>query len=348
MKKLILFGPNSVHVSNYIDLIEGYFDEILVLTDGENKNITKYKQVVVSFAIRNPFQNKKTIKEIEKQIIDFKPDVIHLHNIGTGAFLLEKATRNLSIPKIATAWGSDVLVAPKRSFIFRKILSNVFANFNYFTSDALFMAYEMQKMSSKNLDITIANFGVEEVQVDFSKKENIVYSNRLHNDLYNIDLIIDLFCDFLENETHKDWKLIIAATGNNTENLKEKASKSKFSNQIEFVGWIDQAQNQAWYKKAKIYISIPKSDGTSIGLLEAMENACIPIVSNLPANNEWITDGYNGLVFQNGNQKPFEKALNLDFNKIAEINREIIKMNGLKATNRAKFISIYDRIKDSK
>ena len=343
MKKLLLFGPDSIHLINFLELISGYFDQILVVTDGQNNKLKYPNHKIVNFSIRNPIQNQAKISEIKQIVKDFNPSIIHLHNIGTGAFLLDKAIRKLTIPKIATAWGSDVLVAPNKSFIFKRIVKNVLNNFDYFTCDAYFMANEMQQIVAREIDIKIVNFGVERVDFIESSKENLIYSNRLHNPLYRIDLIIDLFFEFLTKNTDNPWRLIIAATGSETEKLKAKVQNSLFADKVEFIGWINGEENLNWYKKAKVYISIPKSDGTSISLLEAMESGCIPIVSNLPANNEWITDAFNGVIFKNKFDNPFELALNLNRDFVSNINREIIQVNGLKPSNRAKFLSIYDQ-----
>lgn len=344
MAKLLLFGPCSIHLSNYLEMVESCFDDVIIISDNINKNITNYKQEVISFSIKNPFQNFKKIQAIKKIISEFKPDVIHLHNIGTGAFLLHKAVKKLDIPKIATAWGSDVLVSPQRNPIFRKILKDVLNDFDYFTSDSLYMAYKMKHFVSKDIPIEIANFGVDEVTIDYNQKEKIIYSNRLHENLYRIDLIIDLFFEFIERNKDFEWKLVIAATGSQTENLKQKVNNHKYKAQVEFVGWIDKNQNASWYKKARMYISIPTTDATSISLLEAMENGCIPIVSNLPANLEWITLGYNGVIFQHLKQLPFEEALSMNFERLVKVNKEIIQINGLKEANSKKYIALYKKI----
>ena len=39
---------------------------------------------------------------------------------------------------------------------------------------------------------------------------------------------------------------------------------------------------------ADIFVSIPKSDGTSAALLEAMAAGVTPVVNDLPANWEWV------------------------------------------------------------
>ncbi len=343
MRKLLLFGPDSIHVVNFLELISGYFDEIRVITDDQGQGYEYPNHVKINPSIRNPISTRLKISKIRQIIKDFRPDVVHLHNINSTSFLLYKALMGLDIPTVATAWGSDVLVNPNRSFILRGIVKNVLSEFNYFTCDALFMVNEMQKLASKDLQIEVANFGVDEAP-EYSEKKNIIYSNRLHKPLYRIDLIIQVFFEFLKKNPNEEWKLVIAATGTETERLKQLVAKSVFAKQVDFVGWVDKKQNYDWYQQSKYYISIPISDGTSVSLLEAMENGCIPILSNLPANNEWVIDGFNGIIFKNKFDKPFESAGNIDLNRAKSINKEIIRIHALKESNRKKFVSIYDAL----
>jgi glycosyltransferase involved in cell wall biosynthesis len=90
------------------------------------------------------------------------------------------------------------------------------------------------------------------------------------------------------------------------------------------VGWLQKADNAAWYAKSTYYISIPESDGTSVSVLEAMSAGCIPIVSELPVSKEWITNGLNGVIEQQG-ENPFVKAIDLDLEKCAKINQQSVQ-----------------------
>ena len=49
--------------------------------------------------------------------------------------------------------------------------------------------------------------------------------------------------------------------------------------------------------KADIYVSASRSDGTSLSLLEAMAAGAFPVVSDIPANREWLTGQGDGLLF---------------------------------------------------
>jgi glycosyltransferase involved in cell wall biosynthesis len=53
-------------------------------------------------------------------------------------------------------------------------------------------------------------------------------------------------------------------------------------------------------QRADVYVSTSLSDSTSVSLLEAMACGAFPVVSDLPANREWIEHGVNGLLFPPG------------------------------------------------
>jgi glycosyltransferase involved in cell wall biosynthesis len=210
-----------------------------------------------------------------------------------------------------------------------------------FTADAQFLSDEMQRLAPKKIEISIANFGINVEKIPV-KKDNIIYSNRLHKPLYRIDKIIIAFSKFVHQ--HSDWRLVVAATGPETENLLQLCKTLDIESKVEFLGWVDAKTNSENYAKAKIWVSIPESDATSISLLEAMSLGCIPVVNNLPANKEWIENGKNGVVVENVVFDFFPDALLLNPDSVFEINREIIECKGTKEANKKIFYQIYDKI----
>ena len=87
--------------------------------------------------------------------------------------------------------------------------------------------------------------------VDSIEKENIIYSNRLHKELYRIDKIIGYAKEFFK--THTDWKLVVGATGPETDELKKLAEHLEMKDKVIFVGWLGKEENHNWYAKSKIY-----------------------------------------------------------------------------------------------
>jgi glycosyltransferase involved in cell wall biosynthesis len=213
----------------------------------------------------------------------------------------------------------------------------------HFTSDSVFMADEMNRIANKKLDTTIANFGIN-ITITGEAKENWIYSNRAHHALYRIDEIIKAFSKFSTKTIANNWKLVIAGEGELTPTLKELSKQLGITKKVDFVGWLNKDQNSSFYQKARLYVSIPTSDATSISLLEAMASGCIPVVSDLPANAEWITDGINGVVVKNLAEDFLERALQLDYDLVKKTNSEIINRDGTREANRNKFVHLYDSI----
>ena len=345
MKKLLLVGSNCIHTFNFFSLIKNYFEEIVLVTNESHQ--FKDEKLKTSYhiypSLKNPANYFKTIKSYQKILQEEKPDIIHIQQISTYSLLLIKALRKskLSIPVVVTAWGSDVLVNPRKGLLYKKMVQYVLNQGDIFTADAQFLSDEMQRLTQKKLSIVIANFGINVENIPV-QKENIIYSNRLHKPLYRVDKIIIAFSKFLQQNL--DWKLIIAATGTETENLKQLCKTLKIESNVEFLGWVDAIVNSEMYAKAKIWVSIPESDATSISLLEAMSLGCIPVVSDLPANKEWVTNNKNGLIVKNIDHDFFSEALLLNQNIVAETNREMIAQKGTKEVNRKIFYKIYDNI----
>jgi len=91
-------------------------------------------------------------------------------------------------------------------------------------------------------------------------------------------------------------------------------------------------------------VSVPESDATSISLLEAMAFGCVPVVSDLPANREWIQNGVNGIIADNLDIDFITPALSLDQDKVRIVNTGLITEHGTKEANRRKFLQLYDRL----
>lgn len=343
MSKLLLIGTGSVHTYNYYKLIEGYFDEILLITDIIRPEYDSIVSVKGDFSIRNPIRGYQNYFFLKKQIEKFKPDIIHVHQANSTSYLTIKAVRKTSVPVIVTAWGSDVLIAPEKSRLINKMVLYNLRNADYLTADSKNVVDKIiERVGETKNEILIANFGVDDFYENVPK-ENIIYSNRLHNKLYRIDDVIKAFSRFINSTTEK-WKLIVAGEGSETDSLKALAKELKISEKVEFVGWLNKKENYNYYNKAKIFVSIPESDATAISLLEAMLAGCFPVVSNLPANREWITSGKNGIIVEDLDEDYFQKAVVTDLEKAIFVNQELIRQHGTKEINRKKFTELYNKI----
>lgn len=337
IEKLLVIGPDSIHTSNYFDLVSSEFNEALLVTD----NSSVAYELCVSFSIRNPISFIKNVFKLRRILKRFGPTVIHVQQANTTAFLAVLSNLGTNIPLIITAWGSDVLLADKMGFLYKWILRFNLRHAKGVTADAKFMLEVMNKQAGRKLNALVANFGIDLPQNESLQKQKIIYSNRAHNALYRVDKIIKAFEEFRNSEKGREWKLIIAGIGDQTEELKKMVRHLGIETTVEFIGWIDRKSNYDVYNKAMIYVSFPETDATSISLLEAMACWCIPIVSDLDANREWIENEKNGLLVENISGQTFSHALKMDFANVISINKEKIIAEGTRDANRTKFMNFY-------
>ena len=336
--KTLQVGPNSIHVSAYIRALSQFEPEIFLLSEEACDFEGAQGNFLVDFRKLSPVSVKRNMKRLKTILQELRPDIIHIHQINRLAFFTTKVAHKLGIPCVATAWGSDVLLIPKQNTFFRHLVKKSLERSETVTADAQVMIDEMQQLCPSASKYVHLQYGVR--LVESAPKEKLIYSNRLHEKLYRIDRVIAYFADF--NQFYPDWKLVIAGSGSETEKLKELVADFGLTDRVEFVGWLKPEQNASWYGRAKMYVSIPESDGTSVSVLEAMSAGCIPVVSDLPVSHEWIENKVNGII-ESQNINPFLEGLNMEQGNFEQMNRELVREKAGKEARTQKFIAIYHR-----
>jgi len=264
-----------------------------------------------------------TVKRILKRT---KPDFVNAHYITSFGLIVAMVKRfsRLNFVLIQSAWGSDILVTPFKNKLYYRITKFCLDAADIVTSDSDHMTQVIKSMSgTKTLTFTFGLENLPEINLNL-KDEYLFYSNRMLTDNYNIHEVIEFFHRiFTENPSAR---LIISHDGKNRKKLEARSYELGLKNNIQFKGFISVEEQISYYVKTQFYISIPMSDATSVSLLEAMAYGCIPVVSDIPANREWITKNTNGLFYQKNvtGLKEIEEAL-YKKEKMAEINRNIIK-----------------------
>ncbi|MDD2413412.1 MAG: glycosyltransferase, partial [Bacteroidales bacterium] len=181
-------------------------------------------------------------------------------------------------------------------------------------------------------------FGLEKLpEISIEDKDYaLFFSNRILNSNYNIDKVILHFAKIRLQNTKA--KLVIANEGDEKDNLKTLCHELKITDSVEFIGFITQNQQDEIYKKSGFYYTLPTSDATSVSLLEAMAWGCIPIVSNIPANREWIENLKNGIILSNVDL-PWNQNILSQKEDILMKNRAIIAEKAIFSTSINEFFS---------
>lgn len=342
-----MVGSNSVHTLRYLFGISTYINKIIFITN--NTDGLTFPKNVVTFVINFSLHNLRARFQIAKIISDYEGSIIHIHQVNSYAYHTLKAIKGKNFKTILTAWGSDILLLPKQRYIFANMIKFNLANSDIVTSGSLYMSSKILELSPNVKELHTINFGIQNIPYhtpNLGIKENIIFSNRLHKPLYNIDKIITAYAKLVNQ--YPDYKLVIAGDGSENLLLQEFAKRLRLNDtQVIFTGMLDHEELVKWYKKAKYFVSIPISDSTSMSLLEAMAYGCYPIVSNLPANLECVIDDINGVINQNPNNlsNDIVRAINLPAENLAfssTFNYNLVKQKAVFKDNIQKFISLYN------
>jgi len=338
--KIIVVGRESLHIESFFRIIKNHFIERILICEDKVNYPHVTKNYHINFRSYNPLKIWKSYANLKTVIKTEKPDVVHIQSINRMAFLCCLILEKLTIPFVSTAWGSDVLIVPNKNIVAKKMVQRVLKNSSCVTADSMHMLKAIEVLSqTKRKELFF--FGIKPIETG-RDKEKLIYSNRLHNKLYNIDLIIDDFFEF--QKTNPDWRLVIGAIGSETENLKKKVEDLNISSKVEFIGWLSQEDNSNYYQLASIYVSIPSSDGTAVSLLEAMSAGCIPVVGDLVVSKEWIDNNINGIIRNEHGENSFFLASQLNLKQVADINKEIINSKATVKIATENIYKLYDTL----
>lgn len=279
----------------------------------------------------------------------FRPDIVNAHfvpNYGLIARLIA------SRPWVLSTWGSDVMVNAARTPFHMWRARLVLSEASAITSDANVMTAKIAQFGVPRERILTVPFGVDTDMfypaTPLPAGGPRIVSNRKLESVYGISTIIDAFSGV--REALPDASLTVAGDGLQRHRLARRAAVSVGGPAITFVGGVDHARVPLLLREHQIYVSASHSDTTSVSLLEAMACGLFPVVSDIPANREWIRHRENGYLFPAG--QPLKLAMALieswqdeDLRGSArEKNIEIVKTRARWAENMAQVRSLFDRL----
>ena len=131
-----------------------------------------------------------------------------------------------------------------------------------------------------------------------------------------------------------DFRLIFTSAGGLMEETKRFADSvlsADMRRKVSFLNGVSDEALVANLQQAHIYTTASTYDGTSISLLEAFACGLFPVISDIPANREWIADdGSNGTLVPLNDPAAYGRALANAIRdaswreRAAKINRQVI------------------------
>jgi len=244
-----------------------------------------------------------------------KCNLIHVHwAIPTGLIgawvggLLRK-------PIVVTIHGSDLRMAIERPGFLRKIFVYVCKNATHLNCVSEVQEKEMEQLGIMNEKISVIPMGVDEAfletgkgrKIELNKGSFIILSNRNLLPFYNVSLLVRAIPYVIKEEPKT--KFIIAGDGSEKGNLESEVEQLNVSSSVQFLGRVPHQEMPNLLGQSDIYVSTSPHDGTSVSLLEALASGAFPVVTDIPSNREWISDGDNGFLVPKENENVLAKKI---------------------------------------
>ncbi|MBW7998195.1 MAG: glycosyltransferase family 4 protein [Candidatus Glassbacteria bacterium] len=231
--------------------------------------------------------------------------LIHAHWAFPAGLIGLAAARLTGKPLMLTVHGSDWRMAAGRGGAIRKaflavagasgrIISVSPEITGWMTDNGI----DRAKIFTRPVGVDLNVFGGDKTTDLDNRPEGSVVSTRNLTEPYRVGDLVGAAA-ILKDRT-PSLSLRLAGDGALKEELERKAKRCGLDRAVSFCGRLSQELLAEILGKSRVYVSTSPVEGTSISLLEAMASGCLPVVTDIPANRDWITHGENGLLFPPG------------------------------------------------
>lgn len=293
------------------------------------------------------------LSRIRRLVREINPDILHAHYATSYGLAGALTGRH---PYILTAWGSDVLIMPERSWIYRQIVRFGMHCADLVTSMAPHMRNYLisQKLCDADKIITLP-FGTDTNLFNPTRRKKrhgsgapIIISNRRLDDGLDVDLFVRAIPEVIR--LFPDALFIVAGDGTERTTLVKLAIELGVQAHVEFCGQVSCSDMPILLSKADVFVSTSPSDGNNISLCEAMACGVFPIATDILANRDWVTSGRNGMLFSVGDYHGLAECIKEAVAKaewresLVFENYNFIVKNGSWDTNMAIMMKEYSRL----
>ena len=290
---------------------------------------------------------------------ELKPDLVHAGPIQTCAFI---AARSGFRPILTMCWGYDLAQDADKNAWMKWITRYTLKRSAYFTSDAHFtrdkavvFGMDPDKTAIFPWGVDIKHFaprnvaGVNRTSKIQTPKSITLFCNRTWESIYGVDVLAKAFVKVAASDSNVN--LVLLGGGSQGARIRQILMNGGVLDRVHFGGQVPYNDLPRWYQMADIYISPSHVDGSSVSLMEALASGLPCLVSDIPGNREWISEGVNGWLFRDGNADDLAGKISQavqarsSFKKISASARKTAEQKADWKRNFGTLLEAYDKVR---
>jgi glycosyltransferase involved in cell wall biosynthesis len=336
----------STHDYRFLNSIsEGGHEVFFVQLEGnkrqvEDRSVPPKVRLVLWKGGREPFNWSNLLKlifDFRRLTKEINPDLIHAGPVQTCAFI---AILSGFRPILTMSWGFDLMDDVHRNKWWEWVTRYTLKCSTFFMSDAM-VTRDKAVYYGMNPDKTIVfpwGVDLEQFKPSSSFTRSVhpstftLFCNRSWEPIYGVDVLARAFVIVAQQNENVNMILLNGGSQGNT--IHQILQNGDALDRVAFVGQVSQTDLPYWYHKADLYISPSHVDGSSVSLMEALACGIPCLVSDIPANKEWVVEDENGWLFRDGDANHLAGkilAAIAQTEKLPEIGRSNRKLAELRA-----------------
>jgi glycosyltransferase involved in cell wall biosynthesis len=320
----VLYASNSctTHDIRFLKCLTEKFHRVHFLRfDGkkyqsEDKRIPTGVDQVDWLGTQVPLSNSNFldfIQDLQRLEPSLNVDAVVAGPIPTIGFI---CTQVLSTPTILMSWASDLLFDIHQSVEELSRAKNAIQDSAGIIVDSNTISNIAVDLGGDSANILICPWGIElgNFQPRLPRVPDGIFrilSLRSLEKIYDLETLIQSI-SILKKSGELFILVTIIGAGSEKESLLDLASTLGVTEQIDWLPPVPESAIAEVLHAHDLYVSTSRSDGTSISMLQALSTGQLVLVSDIPSNQEWVADNWNGWLFKVSNPKSLAS-------KIAEI-----------------------------
>lgn len=266
--------------------------------------------------INNGSENFSLLVDQLREIIhQVNPDILHAGPIQSCGFL--SALTGFS-PLITMSWGSDILVASEKDFLWRWVTDYTLNKTSVLLGDCQVVKMKAIQFGFSENRIVLFPWGIDLRQYQPGKNlqfrerlgwadKFVLLSNRSWERLYGVEIVAKAFVAAAQSKPN--LRLILLGSGSQKKEITKIFEEAGMIDRVHFGGVVAQKNLPDYLHAADLYLSASFSDGSSVSLMEALACGLPVLVSDIPGNQEWIDQDRNGWIFETGNVENLKNSI---------------------------------------
>jgi glycosyltransferase involved in cell wall biosynthesis len=255
----------------------------------------------------------RALPQVRSLARHLSPAWVHGHYVTSYGLWAAVGGSAVGLPIVQTAWGSDILVTPRtsgwRGTAMRALVGWSLRQASLITADSQDVLAEIRRYRpSARCEEVFWGADTERFSPGVPAPGFEVVSLRNWEANYNIDVLLRAWALFVGDRAASDAVLHLLGGGPDQQSLRALARGLGVERTVRFTGRVDDFGMVSTLQRARVCVSVPSSDATSVSMLEAMACGLPLVASDLPANRQWI-DSSGGLLVPVRNARALAAAL---------------------------------------